>query len=200
MGSAVGNRQAWRTRQEVDMQKEAAGYTLLEAVIAMAVVAVLASIAIPSWQSARATVHAGKTRTEMLETIMAAVRHSAAAGTEVVLCRPVDITVERCSNTTNWSDGWALFADLNGNRLRDANEPVVHRQKALTGGVKLWTTGGRTRLIFQPNGSNAGSNVTFTLCDDRGPGKAATFVVANDGRMRWGRPTTAAAQQCVYGI
>jgi type IV fimbrial biogenesis protein FimT len=181
------------------MHKEVRGITLLEAIISMAVVAVLASIAIPSWQSARATAHAGKTRTEMLETIMTAVRHSALAGTEVVLCRPTDTSVTQCSGTTDWSDGWALFADLNGNRLRDSNEPVIHRQPPLSGGVHLRTTGGRTRLVFQPNGGNAGSNVTFTLCDDRGPTKAVTFVLANDGRMRWGRPTAAAAQECAYG-
>ena len=181
------------------MRKEAEGFTLLEALIVLALVAVLAGIAIPSWQAARATAHAGKTRTEMLQTILAAVRHSSLAGTEVVLCRPLDPSVGQCSNTTDWSDGWVLFADINGNRVREANEPVIHRQEALDGGVRLWTTGGRTRLIFQPNGGNAGSNVTFTLCDSRGPAKAVTFLLANDGRMRWGRPTTAAAHQCVYG-
>ena len=181
------------------MRKEARGFTLLEAIIALAIVAILASIAIPSWQSARAAVHAAKARSEMLETILAAVRHSALAGTEVVLCKPATPTIDRCETTTNWTAGWALFADINGNRVRDANEPVIHRHRALSGGVKLWTTGGRTRLVFQPNGGNAGSNVTFTLCDDRGAQKAVTFVLANDGRMHWGRPTAVAAQQCVYG-
>jgi type IV fimbrial biogenesis protein FimT len=179
------------------MRKEANGFTLLEAVIAMAIAALLASIAIPSWQSARASAYAGKARTEMLETIMAAVRHSALAGAEVVLCHPTDDSVGQCANTTNWTNGWAVFADLNGNRLREPHEPVVHRQAAIAGGVRIWTTEGRTRLVFQPNGGNAGSNVTFTLCDDRGPAKAVTFVLANDGRMRWGRPTASAAQQCV---
>lgn len=182
------------------MSRDAQGFSLLEAMIAMAVVAVLAGIAIPSWQSARAAAHAGKTRAEMLETILAAVRHSALAGTEVVLCHPTDADITQCSKTTNWSRGWALFADINGNRTREAHEPIIHRQPELSGGVRLWTTGGRTRLVFQPNGGNAGSNVTFTLCDDRGPGKAMTFVLANDGRMRWGRPTAAAAQQCAYGV
>lgn len=181
------------------MRKDASGFTLIEAVISMAVVALVAAIAIPSLQSARAAAQAAKARTEMLQTIMAAVRHSSLAGTEVVLCHPLDDSASTCTKTTNWSGGWALFADLNGNRVREANEPVIHRQPALSGGVRLWTTGGRTRLVFQPNGGNAGSNVTFTLCDDRGPEKALTFVLANDGRMRWGSPTTAAAQECVYG-
>lgn len=180
------------------MRKEANGFTLLEALIALAVAAVLAGVAIPTWQSARAAAQAGKARTEMLETILAAVRHASVAGTEVVLCHARDETVSACASTANWSAGWAVFADLNGNRLRESNEPVVHHQPALSGGVRLWTTDGRTRLVFQPNGGNAGSNVTFTLCDDRGPAKAVTFVLANDGRMHWGRPTAAAAHQCVY--
>lgn len=176
-----------------------AGFTLLEALMAVLVAAVLVGAAVPSLQSARASAYAGKARSEMLGTIMAAVHHSALAGTEVVLCRPTSPTAEQCAGTTDWSEGWAAFADINGNRVRDANEPVIHRQPPLAGGVKLRTTEGRTRLVFQPNGGNAGSNVTFTLCDWRGPAKAVTFVLANDGRMRWGRPTDASARQCAYG-
>jgi len=51
--------------------------------------------------------------------------------------------------------------------------------------------------VFQPNGGNAGSNITFTLCDGRGAAQATTLVLANDGRMRAGTPTPAAAAACV---
>ena len=181
------------------MRKEAQGFTLVEMIIAVAVVAILVGIAAPAWTSARAAAYAGKARTGMTETLLSAVRHSALAGTEVVICSPSDASATRCARTTNWTDGWVVFADVNGNRLRDAHEPVVHRQEALAGGTRLWTTEGRTRLVFQPNGGNAGSNVTFTLCDDRGTAKASTFVLANDGRMRLGAPTQAAAQECMSG-
>ena len=53
--------------------------------------------------------------------------------------------------------------------------------------------------MSQPNGGNAGLNVTFTLCDSRGIEKATTLVLANDDRLRQGTPTAAAAQACVYG-
>mgnify|MGYP006170030997 CR=1 FL=1 len=51
---------------------------------------------------------------------------------------------------------------------------------------------GRMRIVFQANGGNAGSNVTFTLCDGRGPRKAVHLVMANDGRLR-SRPAEAEA-------
>ena len=65
--------------------------------------------------------------------------------------------------------------------------------------LHLRSSTGRTRLVFQPNGGNAGSHVTFTLCDGRGIEKATTLVLANDGRLRQGKPTEAAAQACVDG-
>jgi type IV fimbrial biogenesis protein FimT len=82
---------------------------------------------------------------------------------------------------------------------RDPNETLLHAERALSGKVHLRTTAGRKRLVFQPNGGNAGSNVTFTLCDGRGAGKATSLVLANDGRLRAGKPTETAAQACVQG-
>ena len=55
-------------------------------------------------------------------------------------------------------------------------------------------------MVFQPNGSNAGSNITWTLCDGRGAAAAVTIVVANNGRLRTGTPTAAAAQGCMAGM
>ena len=52
-------------------------------------------------------------------------------------------------------------------------------------------------LVYQPSGGNAGSNVTFTLCDGRGAVRATTLVLANDGRLRAGKPTEAAALACM---
>ena len=41
--------------------------------------------------------------------------------------------------------------------------------------------------------------VFLYLCDRRGIDRATTLVLANDGRLRQGKPTAAAAQACVYG-
>ena len=173
------------------------GFTLIEAMIVLLIAAILLAVAIPAWSNAASAAHNGATRSVLASTVLDAVRHSALMGSEVVVC-PVTLAPQ-CSGSFDWSGGWIVFADLNGNRVRDPHETVVRQVPALEGGVRLRTTAGRTRLVFQPNGGNAGSNVTFTMCDKRGVAKASTLVLANDGRLRQGAPTAAAAQACVYG-
>jgi type IV fimbrial biogenesis protein FimT len=175
----------------------ARGFTFLEMLIAIAVAAVLLAVAIPAWSSARAKVHSTNVRAAMTITLNDSLRHATVAGAEVVVCPTLGTAA--CVKGTDWSHGWIAFADLDGDRIRSARETLLHREPKLEGGIKLRSTPGRTRLVFQPNGSNAGSNVTFTLCDDRGPRHAITLVLANNGRLRAGKPTSAAASQCAYG-
>lgn len=174
-----------------------AGFTMIEAVIAMAITAVLFAVAVPAWTNARAAVHSGTTRAELEGSLLDAVHHASITATEVVICPSSDAV--RCSGGPDWSHGWIVFADLNADRNRDANETLLRQAPPLHGGVRLRSTQGRTRLVIQPNGGNAGSNVTFTLCDGRGPAKATTLVISNSGNMRHGVPTAAAAQSCAYG-
>lgn len=173
------------------------GFTLIEAMIAMAIAAILLAVAVPTWSNAMSAAHNGATRSMLATSLLAAVQHSGLTGVEVVLCP--DTGAVQCSGSVDWSGGWLAFVDLNGNRLREPNETLLKQAAALAGGVRLRTTVGRTRLVFKPNGGNVGSNVTFTLCDARGLAHASTLVLANDGRLRQGKPTAAAAQACVYG-
>ena len=173
---------------------EARGFTLIEALIAMAVVAILAGVAVPAWSGAREAAHALAAKASLGGSILAAITHSSTTGVEVVLCPG---TPAGCRGGMDWSHGWIAYADLDRDRVRDAHETLVKSAPALGARVHLRSTVGRTRLVFQPNGGNAGSNVTFTLCDGRGARRAVTLVLANDGRLRAGTPTPAAAQACM---
>lgn len=179
------------------MKRRMNGITLIEALIAMTVTAVLLAVAIPAWSHARAAADSIAARMELSSTLLEAVRHSAIAGTEVVVCPHTP--AGQCTGQPNWEGGWMAFADLDGNRRHNAHETLLTRVGPLADGVHLRSTSGRTRLVFQPSGGNAGSNVTFTLCDSRGPDSATTLVLANNGKMRAGKPTQVAAWGCVYG-
>ena len=172
------------------------GFTLLEALIVLAVASILACVAIPALRDANAEVHTATAKAAFVDTWLGAVNHAVLTGAEVVACPG---TATGCAGGTDWSHGWIVYADLDGDRVRDPTDTLLRSVQALGGGVRMRSTAGRTRLVFQPHGGNAGSNVTFTLCDGRGPSRATTLVMSNGGRLRQGTPTAAAASSCVYG-
>jgi type IV fimbrial biogenesis protein FimT len=168
---------------------------LLEAVLALGVAAVLLAVAIPAMSHAVSAANAAHVRSLLATTLMDAMRHATVGGADVVTCPTQNGAT--CVRTVDWSKGWMAFADIDGSRSREPHEPLLRREAALDGGVHLRSTPGRTRLVFQPMGSTAGSNVTFTLCDDRGPAKALSLVLANSGRLRAQAAPTEAATACV---
>lgn len=179
------------------MRRRSAGFTLIEAVAAAAVVSILAGIALPALQDAGEAARSGAAKGTLVESWMASVAHAANTGVEVVLC-PGD--ANGCRDGIDWSRGWIAYADLDGNRSRSPDETLLKQAEPLGGRVHLRSTTGRTRMVFQPHGGNAGSNITWTLCDGRGPEAATTIVVANNGRLRTGTPTPAAAQACMVAM
>ena len=124
------------------------GFTLIEAMIVLLVAAILLAVAIPAWSNASSAAHNGATRGVLAATVMEAVGHSALTGVEVVLCP--DTGAAQCSGQVDWSGGWIVFADLNGNRVRDAAETVVKRAPKLEGGVRLRSTVGEGRETPRP--------------------------------------------------
>jgi type IV fimbrial biogenesis protein FimT len=173
------------------------GFTLIEALAVMTAGAILMAVAVPALSHATAAAHSGSVRAELAASLLDAVNHSAITGSEVIVCPRSSIG--QCTGTPVWDGGWIAYADINGNRVRDPNETLLVQTRPIDDSVHLRSTAGRTRLVFQPNGGNAGSNVTFTLCDSRGLGHAVTLVLSNAGQLRTGRPSPDAARACVYG-
>jgi type IV fimbrial biogenesis protein FimT len=108
---------------------------------------------------------------------------SVAASTEVdvVLCPSVD--GKTCSAGFHWEDGWIAFQATKPGSNHVPGEAIVVHESALPPKVHFITSAGRTRIRFQGNGSNAGSNATFTLCDGRGPRSASAYAMANSGNL-----------------
>ena len=180
------------------MQVRTAGFTLTQTLLVAAILAVLLALALPSLKRAIASVHASTARGDMIESLMASSRHALAAQRNVILC-PSQDGASCTEGSTDWSNGWIAYLDENGTRERSSTGPIILRKPSLKGSTRLLSSTGRTRLVFQPRGDNAGSNVTFTLCDRHGAIRASTLVLANTGRWRSAVPSPEAAQACENG-
>lgn len=165
------------------------GWTLVELLIVLALASALFGLAVPALSSGLEAARASDARAELEASLMSASTHAAIAGVRGVLCPSTDGL--ECADTPDWSDGWLVFLDSNADRELEGGERVLKAQPALQGRVRLHTTAGRTRIVFQGNGGNAGSNATFTLCDGRGPGAARALIMSNTGGLRDGTATAA---------
>lgn len=176
------------------MHKRANGFTLIEVLLCLVVLATLMGVAVPAWSSMLARSHSASARAALLASLTTSINHAAVAGTEVVLC---PATTLDCADSWDWSQGWIAYADLDGDRHHDAGEALLRQQPALHDDVRLLTSKGRKRLVIQPNGGNAGSNVTFTLCAGRKDARPAVLVLSNTGRLRDAKAAPRAAKQCI---
>lgn len=157
------------------------GFTLIELVMTVAVVAVLLGIALPAFSGSFEASRAMQTRTALLGTYLAALNGAAIANKRTTMCPSND--GNNCISSTDWSGGWIAFVDANADREHQVDERILSRQSALPGKVRLHSTVGRTRIEIQADDSVAGSNVTFTLCDGRGESHAQGLVLSNKSTL-----------------
>jgi len=158
-----------------------AGVTLIELVCAVAIVATVAAFASRMATGAINASRSSNAVSNLFAALTRARSFAATAGVDVVLCPSVDGTA--CAAGYHWEGGWIAFTATHAGSDRTSDEPILLRQPALPPKVHLITSSGRTRVRFQPSGGNAGSNVTFTFCDGRGPGAASAYAMANNGAL-----------------
>ncbi len=172
--------------------KKQAGFTLFETMVACALAFILFGIAIPAANDGLEAARSADARSKLLDSLMKAASRASFTGTKSVLCPSADAI--SCDDSHDWSQGWIVFTDRNGNREREPDDHLINQVQALEGEVRLHSTAGRTRIVFQGNAGNAGSNVSFTLCDGRGTGKARSLIMSNTGRLRDAAASEKAAQ------
>lgn len=172
------------------------GYTLVELLVALAIVAVLATIALPAFGKLIGRTRAQVARSDLEFSLNQARLAAVSRGLHVVACPSSDFV--DCASTTRWHAGWLTFADLDHDGHHGADEPVIATNQSRDAGVGILATVGRLRIDYRPDGSAAGTNVTLTVCDRAaGTQDASTIVVGPSGRVRHGQATPAAAASCI---
>jgi type IV fimbrial biogenesis protein FimT len=158
--------------------------TLIEAIVAMAVLAICAAMAIPSYA---ALVRRQRVDAAMysLTTHMASARIAAVTRRSRTVVCPSD-SHGGCRQDSDWSDGWLLFLDRDGNGRPDDPADVLRDERAPSDpAMRIFSN--RKQLRYLPDGRSTGGNLTVRLCyDQRLKGK---IVVSNAGRVRSERPS-----------
>ncbi|MGD9583648.1 MAG: GspH/FimT family pseudopilin [Lysobacterales bacterium] len=173
------------------------GFTLIELMVAVAVVAILSLIALPSFSGAFGRTDQHAILQALSASFLNARTASMADNENAILCPSSDGI--RCSGEFAWQIGWIVGIDHDGNGDLGPGDSILERREAFAEPIHMLTSSGRRRLKFQPFGSNAGSNATFTLCSRRGKA-ARAYALSNFGRFHEVPPKPEAAAAACAGF
>lgn len=157
--------------------------TLVELAIAMAVLGILATLAIPYFRHLIADVRMTSQINGLYTSLLLARSEAIKRGRTVYVCKSDSGQI--CTSDSSWDRGWIVFADENDSHQRDGDEPVLHVQQALSAQLRfeLRAPADGQYVRFKPLGTSW-PNGTFTFCDTRGPAHARALVIYHTGRPR----------------
>jgi len=166
--------------------RPASGFTLIEIVVTLAVVAIVSLVAFSSLRPLLAE-NRIVVRVNMLSGLLQMARSEAIrCNTDVVICHSRD--GHFCDREDDWSENWLVFVDANRNRWRDAQERIVAFQQAPGNGTRAEyrAFGSRHYLTYRPDGRTR-TNGTFTICHPGFPALSRAVIVTKSGRPRISR-------------
>ncbi len=107
----------------------------------------------------------------------------------VTVCKSSD--KQHCGG--NWTDGWMMFADLNGDGTRNAGETLIGSGQVSEGYKLTWSGFGSQNYIrFLQNGLTLFHNGSFVLCPGSGDARLARAVfISKTARARTSKDSDA---------
>lgn len=162
------------------------GFTVIELMITVTILAVLAAVAIPSFGSMIQNSRRTATVNELIANLMLARSEAAKRGQPVTLCGNTSSGGTSCTGATNWNYGWMVFLDPDGDgAITSAADAVkLYVNDARESGLTITSsTGGTGHIILRPF-NQAGTAGSITVCDKRGAAHARRVCLSNNGRAR----------------
>ena len=135
------------------------GFTLIELMVTVAIVAILAMVAAPSFSQAILSNKLNAYANNFMASAQLARSEAIKRNSTVRLCRSADGL--SCAASGNWKQGWIVFHDVNNNGAVDSGDTVIQAQEALSTDYSF--TGDSYSLTFQSIGAGS-TSATLIVC------------------------------------
>lgn len=165
------------------------GFTLIEFLIVLALVALLVGTGAPAMTSVIRSVQLTNASNDLLWGMFMARSEAIKHKTSVVVCKSSDGIA--CAPAGGWEQGWLVFQDEDNDGWRDHGETILHAAQSLP--AELRVTGNLTvarYVSYAPTGATQliGGNFqagTITLCSrSADAAEARQIIVSSSGRPR----------------
>lgn len=143
------------------------GFTLIELMVTIAILAILLGIGVPSFSDATLGSKLGSYANSMVASASLARSEAIKRNTTITLCVSADGA--SCATTGGWEQGWIVACKTTSpNTVCDGSGPdwlVFHRQQAASNGIRITETSATTIRSIELMPTGVGSTpAAFTLC------------------------------------
>jgi len=169
------------------------GLTLVELLVALAIVGLILTIALPSFGRLLASTRLDTARYNITSFFSLARQIAISEGKRVLLCPSSD--QQQCTDNTLWHQGIIVFQDGNANRRKDPGEQILLVNQSLKGEIRVLSSRYRRKVSYLPSGRSGGSNLTMTFCHERDLVEPEALILSNTGRVRHTQDITISCAQ-----
>ena len=143
--------------------RHSAGFTMIEVVVVMSIVAILLVIGVPSFKYMTTANRISSEVNGLIGDMQFARAEGIKEGHQVIVCATTDGAT--CNNSSTWQGGWVVCSDFNNDGTCDAGDPVFRVQKAFTSTDTFTASGNTSAVLFNREGFAIGlpGIVTITL-------------------------------------
>lgn len=145
------------------------GFSMLELMIALSIGAILATVAVPSYQSMMVQSRLSTQSNELLTALHYTRSEAIKRGTRVTICKS-NTSGDSCANGGNWQDGWIVYSDSGTAGTMDGNDEILRVFPGLNGSTITSGNTYKNWIAYLANGSSEGSgglgNDSFIICNN----------------------------------
>jgi type IV fimbrial biogenesis protein FimT len=149
-----------------DDLRRASGFTLVELVIALLILAILVAVGVPTFSDATLGSRLGSTANNLVVSLYLARSEAIKRNTVVRVCPSTDSTT--CATSASWASGWIVMAPYAGGTSDDV---IIQRQSAVSGNISVLhknaalSSALTSAVDMPPSGiRSGGSDEAFLVC------------------------------------
>lgn len=163
------------------MKRSQTGFTLIEAIAAVAIMAIVMGAGVPSFKRIL-TYQRVASGMSLLSTSLASARMAAISAAVPITVCPITAGSRRCRQDSVWDGGWMVFRDRLRKGQPRSDKDVLQVVERSDRHLVLWSAASRKYVRFQADGRAGGNNLIIRICSD---GKLNGEVAVNNvGRVR----------------